>query len=260
MVAILTLLTDFGLQDAYVGMMKGAIARTNPNILVIDLSHHIPPQNIRAASFCLAAAFPYFPANTVHVAVVDPGVGGTRKSVAIKFAQGYVVAPDNGLCSHLLQQYPVLAAVSLTNFKYWLTLSPSKTFHGRDIFAPVAAHLASGVAIQDLGEAIAPQSLVTLPALEVVPTPTGLLGKIQYIDHFGNLVTNIPSDRVAGKVWYLKVAGKRISYRHTYSGVPAGQSIALIGSHNYIEIATNQGSAQQELGCTWGDAVEVTLV
>jgi S-adenosylmethionine hydrolase len=260
MAAIITLLTDFGLQDAYVGVMKGAIARINPAVQVIDLSHGIPPQNISAASFCLASAFSYFPVGTVHLGVVDPGVGSARKSVAIKFAQGYVVAPDNGLCSHLLQQYPAIAVVNLTNFKYWLTPSPSKTFHGRDIFAPVAAHLAGGSEISDLGEALTPDSLVTLPALVVVPTPTGLLGKIQYIDHFGNLVTNISGDRIAGKVWYLKVKGKRISYRHTYGGVPAGQSIALVGSHGYIEIATNQGNASEELGCSWGDAVEVTLV
>lgn len=260
MAAILTLLTDFGLQDAYVGVLKGTIAKINPQIQVIDLSHYIPPQNIRAASFCLANAFPYFPPNTVHLAVVDPGVGSSRKSVAIKFEQGYVVAPDNGLCSQLMQEHKALGAVNLTNFKYWLTPSPSKTFHGRDIFAPVAAYLAGGLAMQELGEAIALESLVVLPALDIVPTPTGLLGRIQYIDHFGNLITNISSDRVAGKIWYLKVGGKRISYRHTYGGVPVGQSIALIGSHGYIEIATNQGNASQELECTWGDPVEVTLV
>jgi S-adenosylmethionine hydrolase len=144
MAGIITLLTDFGLQDPYGGVMKGAIATLAPTATVIDLTHQIPPQDVAAARFALMSAFPYFPSGTVHTVVVDPGVGTARRAIAIATEASYLVGPDNGVFSGVLTQTTVRAAVALTNPRYWRTPDPSQTFHGRDIFAPVAAHLALG--------------------------------------------------------------------------------------------------------------------
>jgi S-adenosylmethionine hydrolase len=159
----IALLTDFGLQDGYVGILKGVIASLMPQVAVVDISHEIPPQNLWAARFCLANALPYFPDGTIAVAVVDPGVGGDRRAVAIQTERGWLVGPDNGIWAAVLQRDRPVAAVVLTNSTYWREATPSHTFHGRDIFAPVAAHLARGVAIAELGEPIDPVDLQPLP-------------------------------------------------------------------------------------------------
>ncbi|MBD2385939.1 SAM hydrolase/SAM-dependent halogenase family protein [Cylindrospermum sp. FACHB-282] len=254
---LLTLLSDFGDRDVYVGVMKGVIAQIHPLIRVVDLTHQIPPQNIAAARFCLMNAYPYFPVGTVHLAVVDPGVGSRRKAIAIELAQGFLVGPDNGIFSGVLSQNLAIAAVELTNLNYWRTPQPSGTFHGRDIFAPVAAHLASGVSLQQLGEKIEIATLVNLDIGRCQQTTTGLTGCIQYIDHFGNLVTNIPGSAVEGKTWCVQVSGLRIPGCETYSDVQIGEVIALVGSHGWVEIAINSQNAQIELQLNWQDAVEV---
>ena len=165
---VLTLLTDFGLSDCYVGVMKGVIAQVNASLNVIDLTHQIPPQNVALARFALMTAFPYFPVGTVHVAVVDPGVGGTRRAIALAVGEdaaqpsGFLVGPDNGLFSGVLTTYPAIAAVELTEPQYWRSPTPSATFHGRDIFAPVGAYLANGVPLNEVGQSIAPETLVSL--------------------------------------------------------------------------------------------------
>lgn len=245
--SVLTLLSDFGDRDVYVGVMKGVIAQINPTLTVIDLTHQIPPQNILAARFCLLNAYPYFPVGTVHVAVVDPGVGGTRRAIALQLAQGLLVGPDNGIFSGVLGQSPAIAAVELSNPQYWRVCSPSKTFHGRDIFASVGAHLASGVPLQQLGKQIDPTTLVTLDIPEWSHSETGALGCIQYIDHFGNLVTNIPGSYVHGKSWCVQMAGLTIPGFETYGDVKVGDAIALVGSHGWVEIAINNGNAQSQL-------------
>ena len=158
--SVITLLSDFGDRDVYVGVIKGVIAQINPKVAIVDLTHQIPPQNIAAARFCLMNAYAYFPVGTVHVAVVDPGVGSRRRAIAVEFAQGFLVGPDNGIFSGVLSQSPAIAAVELTNLNYWRTPKPSKTFHGRDIFAPVGANLASGVPLKQLGQEIDPATLV----------------------------------------------------------------------------------------------------
>ena len=162
---IITLLTDFGDRDIYVGVMKGAIAKINPQLKIIDLTHQIPPQNLLAARFALSNAYPYFPSGTVHIAVVDPGVGSSRRGVAVELKGGYVVCPDNGLCSGILDG--AIAAVELNNSQYWRVSDPSYTFHGRDIFAPVGAHLANGVSLEELGREIDLASLVKLKSTTV---------------------------------------------------------------------------------------------
>ncbi|MGB3655325.1 MAG: SAM-dependent chlorinase/fluorinase [Rivularia sp. (in: cyanobacteria)] len=255
---LLTLLSDFGISDEYVAVMKGAIAQINPALRVVDITHQIPPQNIAAARFCLMNAFPYFPAGTVHVAVVDPGVGGKRRAVAVELAQGFLVAPDNGLLGGVLSQNSIISAVELTNPEYWLTSQPSITFHGRDIFAPVGAHLASGVSLQELGREINPDSLVKLDLAECTYKDGAGAGCIQYIDHFGNLVTNIPQSYIEGNDWSVEVRGKKIKARQTYSDVKVGEVIALVGSHGWIEIAVNSGNAKLELGLKLGSEVQIS--
>ncbi|MFK0731125.1 MAG: S-adenosyl-l-methionine hydroxide adenosyltransferase family protein [Gloeotrichia echinulata GP01] len=254
---MLTLLSDFGDRDVYVGVIKGVIAQINPRLRIVDLTHQISPQNIAAARFCLMNAYPYFPMGTVHVAVVDPGVGSTRRAIAVEFAQGFLVGPDNGIFSGVLSQTSVITAVELTNLNYWRTPQPSRTFHGRDIFAPVGANLASGLPLQQLGREIDPSSLVQLPLGDCTQTKTGVVGYIQYIDHFGNLVSNIPASYVQDKAWSVKVAGLTIPGCETYSNVRAGEAIALIGSHGWVEIAINSRNAHLQLHINLQDRLEV---
>ncbi len=255
---LLTLLSDFGISDEYVAVIKGVIAQINPMLRVVDITHKIPPQNIAAARFCLMNAVPYFPVGTVHVAVVDPGVGGKRRAVAVELAQGFLVAPDNGLLSGVLSQNRAIAAVELTNSDYWRTSEPSSTFHGRDIFAPVGAHLASGVSLQQLGPEIDPETLVTLNLPECSQKNDMIIGCIQYIDHFGNLVTNIPENYVQGKNWSVEIKGNIIKALETYSDVKIGELIALVGSHGWVEIAVNSSNAQLELSVKLGELVEIS--
>lgn len=256
---ILTLLSDFGIVDPYVGTMKGVIAQIDSAIAIIDLTHEIPPQNIEAARFCLLSTYQYFPQGTVHVAVVDPGVGSSRRAIALQIPGSFLVGPDNGLFSGILAQEPVIAAVELTNPQYWRTPSPSQTFHGRDIFAPVGAYLAKGIPIEKLGNAIAPETLVQFSQAECQITPKGIQGRIQYIDRFGNLITNIPGDRVKGKSWFVDLHDRHIPSVTTYASASVGSAIALVGSHDYIEIAINQGNAQKELQLDWSATIQVIV-
>ncbi|AFY32700.1 S-adenosyl-l-methionine hydroxide adenosyltransferase family protein [Calothrix sp. PCC 7507] len=254
---VLTLLSDFGDRDVYVGVMKGVVFQINPRLTVIDLTHRIPPQNIVAARFCLMNAYPYFPEGTVHVAVVDPGVGSGRRAIAVEFAQGFLVGPDNGIFSGVLSQSPAISAVELTNLNYWRTPQASKTFHGRDIFAPVGANLASGVPLPQLGREIDPATLVSLDIDNYQVTTTGVVGCVQYVDHFGNLISNIPGIYLQGKTWYVQAAGLKISGCETYSDVGMGEAIALVGSHGWVEIAINGGNAHLRLEINLQDPVEV---
>ncbi|MBW4576700.1 MAG: S-adenosyl-l-methionine hydroxide adenosyltransferase family protein [Aphanothece sp. CMT-3BRIN-NPC111] len=255
--SIITLLSDFGLSDVYVGVMKGAIAQINPALHAIDLTHQIPPQNIAAGRFCLMNAYPYFPYGTVHIAVVDPGVGSNRRAIAIQLSGGYLVGPDNGLFGGVLSDSPAVAAVELTNPSYWLPSTTSSTFHGRDIFAPVGAYLASGVPLEQLGRAIDPTTLVKLSIPECTKTNAGVVGCIQYIDRFGNLITNIPGSEIEGKTWSVAVAELFIRGSQTYSDSELGGFVALIGSHGWVEIAINSGNAQSQLQLEWGAKVEL---
>ncbi|ACK65358.1 protein of unknown function DUF62 [Rippkaea orientalis PCC 8801] len=253
----IALLTDFGLKDGYGGIMKGAIATINPHLTVIDITHELPPQNIAAARFCLMNAYPYFPPGTVYVAVVDPGVGSQRRGVAIQFDRGYLVGPDNGLFSGVLSLSEPIAAVMLTNPDYWRVSDPSTTFHGRDIFAPVGAHLASGVPLEKLGLLIDPESLVKLPLDSLEITDNQIIGSIQYIDYFGNLITNISGNLLKQKDWTVMVNHQTIKKGLTYSDVELGELITLIGSHGWVEIAVNGGNAQKKLQVDWGEQVSL---
>ena len=265
---IITLLTDFGLSDVYVGVMKGAIAQINPQLKVIDITHDIPAQNIAAGRFCLMNAYAYFPAETVHIAVVDPGVGSSRRAIAIKFANFFLVGPDNGLFSGVLSRESALAkpskriaSVELTNPQYWRTTQPSSTFHGRDIFAAVGAHLATGVPLEELGECIDPGSLVQLQIPNCAVTATGIAGYVQYCDRFGNLITNISEHCIKSNNWSVTI--NRISDTiiipngKTYSDSKLGDLVAIIGSDGWVEISVNGGSAQSVLKLEFGAIVQL---
>jgi S-adenosylmethionine hydrolase len=273
---LITLLTDFGGDDVYVGVMKGAIARINPAVNVIDLSHQIPPQNIMAGRFALMNAYPFFPAGTVHLAVVDPGVGSERRAIALQLADGFLVGPDNGLLTGVLElstvetsetgetgetdETNIICAVELNNPAYWHTHQPSSTFHGRDIFAPVAAHLATGVDIKNLGNIIDPASLIKLALPELQITSHQIIGSIQYIDHFGNIITNIPGKYVVGKNWGVTINNSGlITSGETYSDVAIGEILVLVGSHGWVEIAVRNGHAQKYLDLTVGNMVVVAF-
>ncbi len=256
---MIVLLTDFGLQDVYVGVMKGVIYTINPSVTLVDLTHEIPRQNILAASFALQESVPFFPDNTIYLAVVDPGVGSDRKPLAISFERGILVGPNNGIFTGVTNNYEIQEIRELTNRKYWLNPNPSNTFHGRDIFAPVAAYLSKGITMAQLGNQLKKEDLVGLPLPPLQVTPTEIIGAIQYIDIYGNLVTNIPAKLLENKNWYVTDKGIIIHPHPTYSSVGVNQLVALIGSHGYLEIAVNQGSAKMVLNKEYGDTITVKI-
>lgn len=266
--ALITLLTDFGTRDEYVGVMKGVIAGINPDARVVDISHSIDPQDIVQGAFILAAAYPYFPAGTVHVAVVDPGVGTARRVLAVACGGHRLVAPDNGLLERVLARQADIIAVCVENPRYFLK-PVSDTFHGRDIFAPVAAHLAGGLPLTELGPVIDQQTMVT----GVIPrwrfsTSTCLEGRVVALDRFGNLMTNIDAAgidmlvrRFPGRQLTVELGDKRIDgLVNTYAGAEANRPVALIGSRGLLEIAVNRGNARQFLKADKNDVVRVRLV
>lgn len=255
----LTLLTDFGLQDNYVGIIKGVIACINPHLNIIDITHEIPPHNLVAANFCLMTAYPYFPSGTVHVAVVDPGVGTQRRAVAIELTTGLLVGPDNGIFTCVVDREKTNAAVELTNPVYWLKPDSSTTFHGRDIFASAGAHLATGTSLLKLGTEVDPATLIRLDLPACTKTDDGISGYIQYIDRFGTLVTNIPGASVRDCQWSVTAGGKSVPGYRTYGDTHPDSLLALEGSHGFIEIAVNNGSAQSLLQMGYRSPVQVVI-
>jgi S-adenosylmethionine hydrolase len=255
----ITLLTDFGTQDSYVGILKGVIAGICPQAVVIDLTHEIPPQDIAAARFNLLMAYRYFPAHTIHLVVVDPGVGSARRAIALETPLGRFVAPDNGVLSGVLADFrpEEMAGVSLDRPEWWRTDAPSATFHGRDIFAPGAAHWATGVPLQQLGSAVAIADFTPFPLKPYTRTAAEIQGSIQYGDRFGNLITTIPGTAITHRTQSVWIGDRAIPCHRTYGDVLPGQPLALIGSHGWLEIAVNQGSAREQLNLGVGDEVWV---
>lgn len=252
----IVLLTDFGGQDHYVGVVKGVILGIAPQATIVDLSHCVPPYDLVAAQFLLTQSLPYFPAGTIYVVVIDPGVGGTRRPLALATQTACLVGPDNGVFTPLFPE--LQAVIELRNPAYWRTPQPSQTFHGRDIFAPVAAHRHQGVPLEQLGEPVAPSTLVATPLAPPIPTPTGWQGQIQYIDHFGNLITTIPAKAmIPGRRQQVQFRDQRIPGGECYGDVPVGECVALVGSHGYVEIACHQGNAAQVFGAKIGEEVVV---
>jgi S-adenosylmethionine hydrolase len=286
---LLVFTTDFGLADAYAGVIKGVALGINPDLRLIDLTHQVQPQNIAQGSFLLGINHNYFPEDAVHVAVVDPGVGTGRRPVLLSTPWGRFVAPDNGLLSGVIAVYlnsspalggpltlpPGLTAVHLTNPEYWHH-PVSETFHGRDVFTPVAAHLTLGVPPEDMGEAI--DSLLYLPMPQPVQKNGKITGQVVYRDIYGNLVTNIPAKTLpVGAVAEVRIKGRSIiGLSRTFNDDrdegsrdedfrdenrrSSSKLIALAGSHGYLEVAMPNGSAAALLEASEGDAVEVVAV
>ena len=244
---IVTLLTDFGTRDGYVGALKGVILARFPAARVVDLAHELAPGDVAAGSAVLGQSAPYFPAGTVHVAIVDPGVGTARRGLAVAAGGQLYVAPDNGILTAVLHSTGPVAAHALERRRLWRE-PVSPVFHGRDVFAPVGAHLAAGGALADVGPALPLESLVRLPARDPIEEPDGLRGEVVHVDRFGNLVTTLraPGLEQAGEAT-VEVAGRELELRTTYGDAPPGELVALVGSSGRIEIAVNGGSAAARL-------------
>jgi S-adenosyl-L-methionine hydrolase (adenosine-forming) len=256
----LTLLTDFGTQDAYVAIMKGVITTIAPAARIIDICHDIPPQDIMTARFQLMTAFPYFPEDTIHVAIVDPGVGSNRRAIALRFPSGYIIAPDNGIIGGVLGLETPIAAIALNDPLYWLKPNPSNTFHGRDIFAPVAAHLANGVPLASIGTPIDWRSLIQMPIPKAQwSREKRWEGCIQAIDHFGNLITNLPGELVVGQPWSIGLGAHQIPGHTIYANAIHKAAVAIVGSSNWIEIAIRNGNAEDYFAATIGDTVKLLI-
>ena len=256
---IITLTTDFGQADGYVGTLKGVILGICPQATLVDLTHEIPPQNVRQASYVLKVAAPYYPPGTIHVVVVDPGVGGARRPLAMQTPTAFFVGPDNGVFTPILLQETLYrkppAIVHLNQPRYWLPVV-SQTFHGRDIFAPVAAHLANGVSLGALGTQITDAVVLNVPRPARKPGGS-IAGEVVYVDRFGNLITNIPASWLMPEgSWAFEIRQKHInSLSPNYAAVPAGTLLALISSEETLEIAQREGSAAHMLGVGAGEPV-----
>jgi S-adenosyl-L-methionine hydrolase (adenosine-forming) len=270
MSTIITLLTDFGLQDTYVGQMKGAILSRCPEAVIIDLSHGIGAQRVREGAFLLGAALPAFPHGTVHLAVVDPGVGSARRSIAIETADAWFVGPDNGLLSAALPEAARPDSGEATDVDLpqgvravaidWRRLTarpPSTTFHGRDIFAPAAAHLAAGNPLQSLGPSVG--RVVAFPAFRARATGDGRVeATVLTVDRFGNLITDCRAEQAPEPRVRIVVAGEVIAGpAGTYAEAAPGTFVVVVGSSGYIEIARVNGDAAAALGLAAGDSVMI---
>jgi S-adenosylmethionine hydrolase len=258
----ITLTTDFGLKDGNVGVMKGVIWGIAPRARIADLSHHIGPQNIREAALVLYRSAPYFPEGSIHVVVVDPGVGTERRSIAGQLGPHYFVGPDNGVIGMLWewaeeQDFPV-RFVNLDNPHYWLK-EVSSVFHGRDIFAPTAGHLAAGVPLNDLGTPIDDSHRLSLPQPQ--PNEHGWLGEVIHIDHFGNISSSIRREHLGNRTpSVVSLCGVEIhDFVNTFGEREVGTLVALYGSTGSLIVSVVNGSAAQQLGAQIGDSIEVIV-
>ncbi len=263
----ITLTTDFGLADGYVAAMKGVIYSINPEATIVDLCHDIRPQDIREAAFTLNTAYSYFPSYTVHLVVVDPGVGTDRRPIILKTPKAHFVGPDNGVFSYIIDAFspepvpggrrvktgPEMQAYVITQSKYWLK-PVSRTFHGRDIFAPVAARLSLGLMASSLGDSV--DTVTAFPILRPLKQDGMIAGQVLHIDHFGNLITNIKESDLSGAgqsatIVVSDYVVRGLAENYADSEGPA----ALFGSSGYLEIAVPNGSAAALLQAKTGDQV-----
>jgi S-adenosylmethionine hydrolase len=255
-VPIVTLTTDFGVRDPYVAEMKAAILTITRAVHVVDITHEVGPQDVTEAALALEAAVPYFPAGTIHVAVVDPGVGTARRGLVVSSAGHRFVGPDNGVFSAFVagdgwEAYEVAAP----RFRRAVV---SRTFHGRDVFAPAAAHLAMGVSPADFGPRVTDP--LRLPLAHAVRRPGRIAGVVVHVDRFGNLVTSIRSEDLAalGEGFEVRTRGRTLPVVETYGDLPAGRAGALVGSQGRLELAVRDGSAAVRLGARRGTPVVAT--
>jgi S-adenosylmethionine hydrolase len=275
MAPVITLTTDFGTSDAYVASMKGVILSLNPKAVIVDICHSTEPQNVLQAAFILSTAYSYFPEGTIHLAVVDPGVGSRRKAIIMKTTTAFFLAPDNGILSYIVDEHgkmpgkPArhmpsaaeqrklprgLEAVAITNPEYWHN-PVSSTFHGRDIFAPVAAHLSLGIPLNKFGDSLSQVHVFNIPR-PYRNAGGDLVGRVLHVDNFGNLITNIrSSDLPAGKVTVH--IGKHLIKSISQFYVETKGLAAIMGSSGYLEISLKNGNAAALLKAKVGDEVRL---
>ncbi len=259
--SVVTLLTDFGTKDHYVASMKGTILNINPQCTLIDITHHITPHDIKEGAFLLGNAYSSFPKGTIHLSVVDPGVGGSRKPILLVTTNYFFIGPDNGLFTFALKREKVKKAVALTNPKYFLS-QMSATFHGRDLFAPVAAYLSLGIKPEAFGPKL--DSWVELDFEKSKIREGRLIGEILHIDAFGNLISNIDEkqlfDFVKDHSFVIKIG--KITIQGLKKGYWEGkrnEPIALIGSGGFLEISVKEGNAQKGLKAKKGGQVAIEI-
>ncbi len=258
--SLITLTTDFGQSSNYVAIMKGVILSINPSTTIVDLSHQIPPQDLRYANYFLATTLHYFPSSSIHVAVIDPGVGTDREILLAKFEAQYLLVPNNGIATTLLERYPPTKLWKLTESKYWRA-SISSTFHGRDIFAPVAAHLAMERKPERFGEEI--KDWVRLPGEPFRADGHRAAGSIQFVDSFGNLISNIPAKSIPATPPRVSVSGRvldGVRWVQTYGEANPGELVVLGSSDGFVEIAVVNGNAAERLKAAAGDPIELVHV
>ncbi len=258
LVSVITLTTDFGTQDWFVGTMKGVILGIAPQTHIVDITHEIAPSDIRAGAFALLAAAPHFPNGAIHVAVVDPGVGSARRAIAVQTKNAVFIGPDNGVLTWALRQETIRQVRQITNEK--LSRQPvSRTFHGRDIFAPTAAHLANGAKFAQVGPVITDWK--PLPWPEVQTTNCSIQGEVLHIDRFGNAITNLPHALLNEDQWRrAQVMFKRHKLgapQASYAAVIKGKPLAILSSAGFLEIAVNGGSAEKQLHLKVGHKVKI---
>jgi len=262
MMSLITLMTDFGIKDGNVGVMKGVIWGITPDVLIVDLSHTISPQNIREAALILGRSAPYFPPGTIHLVVVDPGVGTSRRHIAAHLGTQYFVGPDNGIITPLLERAEAenrpVEIVHTDKRQYWRA-EVSHVFHGRDVFSPVAAHLANGVPLQALGSPIHDPMRLSLP--EPQRTPFGWQGEVIHLDHFGNISTNIRKEQLGepGSIEVRLCGVNILGMVHTFGERPPGELVALYGSTGNLIVSVVNGDAAKRLNAAVGDQVEVEI-
>jgi len=257
---LIALLTDFGLEDTYVGQMKAVIHAILPGAPVIDLTHAVAPQDIQHGAFLLERALPVLPEGTVTVAVVDPGVGTKRRAIALESAGRVFIGPDNGLFTPILENRDVRACVEITERRY-MRQARSSTFHGRDVFSPAAAHVASGVPLADLGSAIGRETCIriAMPGATALEDGTGWEGSVVFGDRYGNLVTSIGSELAEEDgAWRMRLSdGTAIPLLGTYGEAGEGEALAYRGSFGNLEIAVRNGSAHERFGIGRGGRVRL---
>ncbi len=258
---LITLLTDFGSRDAFVGIMKGVILKISPEINIIDLTHGIQPQEVGEGAFILSSAYPFFPDGTIHICVVDPGVGSKRRAIIIETEKYVFVGPDNGIFAYVYLREPNVRVISITQTDYMLP-QISNTFHGRDIFASVAAHIANGVPISRFGPEVTDYhtGLISIPVVK----DNIICARVLHIDHYGNIITNVGkslfTETTKNKKFQIRLAAMTIDrIRNSYDEVNIGSFLAIWGSVDQLEIAVNKGNAAKLIGVLQGDPVEIRI-
>ncbi len=253
--SIITLTTDFGTRDGFVGQMKGVILSINPFCEIVDVTHDIAPFAVREAALVLKGIARYFPQGTIHITVVDPGVGSERKPIAVRTENGIFVGPDNGVFSWILSHAESWQAREIKDETLFMP-NPHPTFHGRDVFAPVAAHVSAGRNFESLGPLVEDPVVLRFPGPQ--ETSSGILGEIIYVDRFGNMSTNIEGTMLTHTIRGIRVAQTRIPrLSRCFSDAPVGTPVALVNSFGLLEIGINGGRATDELEVDIGDYVSV---